>query len=127
MKRNLFRLLIVLSVLVFPWSLCAQTVTSSLPIRVLDPQSAVIPDAKVTIRDVETGLEGTQTTDAEGLTTFVGLPPGTYSITVEKAGFPKKVFENIRVGVSRAEVLDLPMEPGFVSESVTVSGTVVEG
>ncbi|MEN3328652.1 MAG: Carboxypeptidase regulatory-like domain, partial [Acidobacteriota bacterium] len=76
MKPNLLRLVVVLSLLVFPWSLYAQTVTGSLSIRVLDRQNAVIPGATVTIRNDETGFERTQTTDADGLTTFVGLPPG---------------------------------------------------
>jgi len=53
MKPNLLRFVVLLSLLVLPWSLYAQTVTGILPIRAI-----------VTIRNVETGLERTQTTDA---------------------------------------------------------------
>jgi hypothetical protein len=127
MKRNLIRLVVMLSLLVFPWSLYAQTVTGSLPIRVLDRQNAAIPGATVTIRNVETGLERTQTTDADGLTTFVGLPPGKYSIRVERPGFKTFVDENVDVGVSRSEKRDVQMEPGLVAETITVSGTAEVG
>lgn len=120
MKRNLFRLVVMLSVLVFPWSLYAQTVTGSLPVRVLDTQNAVVAGATVTIENVETGLKRTQNTDAEGLTTFIGLPPGRYTIKVESTGFKSLSIDKVEVGVSRSEVFELRMETGLVGETVTI-------
>jgi hypothetical protein len=96
-----------------------QAVTASLPVRVSDTNGAAVAGATVTVRNVETGLERTQTTDDSGLTTFVGLPPGRYEIEVSARGFNKKLAA-ADVNVSRSEELSLLMDVG-TPETVTIS------
>lgn len=52
-----------------------QVVTGSLTVRVLDPNGEPVPDATVTAKNLETGLERTQSTIKDGSATFGDLPP----------------------------------------------------
>ena len=52
-----------------------------------DTTDAAIPDAKITARNLQTGFSRTVSTDANGAYNVPLLPPGTYSLLVEKAGF----------------------------------------
>ena len=115
--------MVLLALLAFfsPTPLCAQVVTSTLPIRVTDPQGAVVPNATITVENLETGLKRTATTNEEGLATFSGLPVGTYKITVEVQGFKTLVKEREEVGVSRSQILELRMEVGAITEPLSVT------
>src|SRR5579863_3618321 len=56
---------------------------------VRDPSSAVIPGAKVTIKNEDTSEQHTVETDALGHYTVTNLLPGNYTATVESQGFKK--------------------------------------
>jgi hypothetical protein len=85
-------------------------VTGSLPVRVLDENGVGVAGATVTLKSVETGLEFSQTTNQDGLTTFVSLTPGKYKIAVVEQRFKTTVIDSFAVGVSRTEVLELRLE-----------------
>src|SRR5664279_2672315 len=61
---------------------------------VTDQSNAVVPDATVTVTDVATKEARTIATNEAGRYVFVNLPPGTYNITVGKAGFQKTSIPN---------------------------------
>src|SRR5258708_3917335 len=85
-----------------------------------DATGAVVPGARVTAIHVGTGVEtSTRTTDS-GNYNIPQLPPGMYSVSVEQSGFKKLVQENIEVKVSGVTALDLRMEVGQLTETVTV-------
>ncbi len=65
----------------------AQVNTVNLSGTVLDPQNLAVKDAKITLRNPAKGIERTAASNAEGRYEFVGLPPGTYTLTVEAPGF----------------------------------------
>jgi hypothetical protein len=91
---------------------------------VTDPQGAAIPGATITLISKETGISRTTTTDARGVYSFTNLAPGHYSMTVESAGFKKKVYDDVQVVAEQMNALNVQLEVGEVTESVTVSASV---
>src|SRR5713226_9928551 len=89
---------------------------------VTDPDGASISAATVSLKNLGTNQTLTATTDANGIYNFNALPPSTYSLTVEKTGFKKKVLENVGVIPEQANALNVQLEIGEVTQSVTVSG-----
>ncbi len=61
---------------------------------VSDSNGALVPEAKVTLKDTETGRTQEATTSTEGFYRILGLAPGKYVLTVEKTGYKKRVSEN---------------------------------
>ncbi len=88
---------------------------------VSDPSQAAIAAARVTLRNANTGIETTRETDATGHYLFDFVQPGTYSVTVEAAGFQRFVQENITV-LTRADVtVNAALTVGTLAETVTVT------
>lgn len=103
-------------------SVLAQTSTSSITGRVVDSKDAILPGATVTVTNEATGLSQTQTTTESGVYAFASLPVGTYTVTVEQAGFKKfqQTHNSLEVGTPLA--VDAVLEVGQLSEVVTVQG-----
>ncbi len=91
----------------------------------LDPSGAVVSDAKVTVTAQDTGLSQESTTDANGVYSVNRLAPGLYTVTVEKAGFKKTVLSDVTVVAEQVNAVNLTMDIGQVTESVTVTGTEI--
>lgn len=113
--------------LLIPAAAFAQT-TSSGTIRgvVKDPTGAVIPDASITLTQNSTGSERRTKTNSEGNFTIPALEPGTYTLTVEGANFKKHVQSNLVVSPSEMKGIEIKMEIGAATESVTVSAAATE-
>src|SRR5204863_9380719 len=79
----------ILVTLVSPFqpSALAQTTTATLTGTVFDVSGAVVADAAVILKNDASGDLRSTVSNGEGYFTFAAVPPGTYSITVEKAGF----------------------------------------
>lgn len=104
--------------------LVAQTDRGAISGVITDPAGAVIVGAAITLTNPATGVRiSTKSTDA-GLYVFPQVPPAVYGIEAEAVGFKKTVLNEIRVGVLQRLVLDLKLELGAVTESVTVAGEV---
>jgi len=104
---------------VFSLAVLAQT-QSRLAGTVTDDSGAVVVGAKVTARNVQTGV-GTEsvTTDA-GNYIFPALLPGAYEVAVEKTGFKKSVQAGIVLETGITRTVDLRLSIGAVSETVEV-------
>src|SRR5467141_672258 len=89
---------------------------------VTDPQGAVVSGATVTLKNLETNQTVIAETNDNGIYNFNSLSPSRYSITVEKAGFKQKVLDNVGVIPEQANALNIQLEVGQVTESVTVNG-----
>jgi carboxypeptidase family protein len=89
---------------------------------VTDPQGEVVSAATVTLINHETNQTLTTTTNDSGIYNFSSLPPSQYSLTVEKTGFKKKVLENVGVIAEQANAVNIQLEVGQVSDTVTVNG-----
>jgi hypothetical protein len=99
----------------------AQSATGSLSGTVTDATGAVIPNAAVTITNNATGATLTATSDAEGRWKFPVLNVGTYTVTVETAGFKKTNLENIAVEASIPRTLDIKLEAGQVTDVINIT------
>src|ERR1700674_3655764 len=89
---------------------------------VTDPQGGVVSGATVTLKNLETNQTVIAETNDNGIYNFNSLPPSRYSITVEKAGFKQKVLDNVGVIAEQANALNIQLDVGQVTDSITVSG-----
>src|SRR5258708_5482699 len=87
-----------------------------------DPDGATVSGATLTLTNLEINQKLTATSDANGIYNFNALPPSKYSLTVEKTGFKKKVLDNVGLIAEQANALNVQLEIGEVTQSVTVSG-----
>lgn len=88
---------------------------------VTDSSGAAIPNATVTVRNIETGAERVVTTEANGFYRVPLLPLGTYRITVEANNFKRLVREGITLTTGQTATVDASLEPGEIQETVTVT------
>lgn len=93
---------------------------------VTDSGGGLVPDAKITLLNSETGKTQETTSSADGFYKLSGLAPAKYKLTVEKAGYKQKVFETVTVNAEAMQGLDIALEPGDVSATVTVTQETAE-
>ncbi|MBS1788776.1 MAG: TonB-dependent receptor [Acidobacteria bacterium] len=89
---------------------------------VKDSNNAVVPGASVKITNPATGVTVSVVSNDAGFFQAPYLLPATYQIVVEVKGFKKYVRENVQLTIGRTLELDINLEVGGASESVTVSG-----
>jgi hypothetical protein len=99
----------------------AQSNAADLQGYVRDQQGAVVAGATVTARNKATSLERTATSNDEGFYKIVNLPPGDYEVTVTASNFSKASVPTVTITVGQRADLDIPLQAGQVSESVTIT------
>src|SRR5438876_4501424 len=113
-----------LVVLLFSFALFAQANFGRILGRVTDPTGAVLPGATISIIDKNRGLARTVTSDEAGQYNAPTLIPGTYTVRVEFQGFKTLDRPNPVVEVGKEILVDLTIEPGQQSETVTVNEAI---
>ncbi len=113
-----------LVLLLFSFALFGQGNFGRILGRVTDPTGAVLPGATINILDTQRGLARTVTTDEAGQYNAPALNPGTYTVRVEFPGFKTLSRENVVVSVGSEIRVDLTIEPGQQSETVTVNEAI---
>ena len=103
----------------------AQTFRGTVLGSVTDPQGAVIAGAKVTVRNVNTGLERTTQTSTDGSYAVPELPVGTYTVTVSQSGFQTSVTSDVPVDVGAEKRVDAILKAGQVTTTVEVSAATL--
>ena len=100
----------------------AQVITGSLSGTVQDPSKAVIPGAKITLRNTLSGETRTLTSNGSGSFTFAGINSGDYSVTVAAPNFSTYTLNGIHLdpGDSRS-LTSLVLQPGKADQQVTVT------
>jgi hypothetical protein len=101
----------------------AQTINGTISGSVTDAQGAALPGATVTVKNAETGLERSATTNEDGLFRFAGLPVGVYSVRVAASGFAPKTNQSVQVSVGTETDLRFELTPGAVEATVDVTAT----
>ncbi|MBI3680542.1 MAG: TonB-dependent receptor [Acidobacteria bacterium] len=111
---------LLIGVAFFASTLCAQVAT--LTGRITDPSGAVIPQARVAVRSLDTGISTNVESTAEGYYTIPALPPGRYEVTISKEGFSTVKQSGIELAVQQTARLDLVLQVGALAETVEVKG-----
>ena len=123
MKKALLGLIIFLGLWSTPTApLFAQAVTGTILGTVTDATGGVMPGATVTLKHEGTGLTRVVVTDNAGEFTAPALPTGKYTLSAELSGFKTVALSNIDVGVDQRVRINVKLEIGTVSESVTITG-----
>ncbi len=104
----------------FGGSLLAQYTTSTLGVTLVDSTGAAVPDATISIRNLDTGLQKTSISGSNGSFIFNALPIGNYAVTVEKAGFSTFTQTGITLTVNQTVNIPVTLKVGGASEQVTV-------
>lgn len=109
-------------------ALAQQSATATIEGIVTDANNAVVPNAKVLIRSIDTGFTREITTDASGIYRLPNLPPGNYQLVVSAAGFAESKFNGIALTVGQKLNLDLTLKVSGVGETIEItdSAPVVE-
>jgi len=120
---NVFRPLFLLTItLTLAYGTLGQSLTAgTISGTVTDPNSAVVPNATVTIENAITGYTQTVNTGSDGVFRFNNVPFNNYVLTVSASGFsPAKQALNVRTSVPIS--VTVPVAVGGATESVTITG-----
>jgi hypothetical protein len=120
MLSFMFRTLVGVALLAY--TAAAQTQTATLRGSVRDSSGAVIPNAKLILTNVAQDRPWTTESNAAGEYTFLQIPPGPYSLTVEAAGFKRYSHSQFTLEVAQIAAVDITLDVGSMTETVEVRG-----
>jgi hypothetical protein len=106
----------------FATPLWAQKDAGTIVGLVRDASGAVVQGAKVTVEDVDRGVQMTLSTSDAGEYVASPLHIGRYKVTVEKTGFKKAVSEVVELDVPGRVAINMALEVGQISEQMVVTG-----
>ncbi len=112
---------IAIGVFVVALTAFAQSDRGTITGTVTDPAGAVIPNAPIQVRNVETGAVYDGASSTTGNYTVAQLPPGSYEVSVAVQGFKKYIRRGIVVQVATVLRIDIGLEVGSNTESITVT------
>ena len=129
MKTSYFqltaRLFTVLIVLVFANTILAQEFRGTISGSITDPNGAVVPGATVTVKNTDTNIAQTSTSNSDGAYTVPLLPPGPYTISAAASGFKTSTVENVTVRVDDRLTIDVQLQVGAAAEVNIIANTDV--
>ena len=99
----------------------AQVAGATLSGTVTDQSGAVIPQAAISIRNIDTGITRTGTASAAGFYSVPNLLPGSYEIKTTAQGFSTEVKTGVTLTVGEQQVLDFTLQVGKTSQTVVVT------
>jgi len=102
----------------------AQTATGRVIGTVFDQQGAVVPGAKVSVINTETGVTRHTTTNQSGYFDVMALPIGMYKVSVEQQGFSKAVTQAQNLEINQSLRFDITLDVGQASQEVIVNAEV---
>ncbi len=120
MKTKLHLLLALAALSTTASSIFAQSVRGTILGTVVDPSGSVVAKAKVTVREVATGLMRAELTGDSGEYSIPQLPAGIYDLTVEQTSFKKAERKAIELRVDDRLRIDIALTLGNVAETVEV-------
>jgi hypothetical protein len=110
-----------IAVSLFAFSTFAQEYRGTISGTVTDAQGAAIPKAKIVATESRTGVKTSAISGDTGAYTIPFLQLGTYSVTAEAPGFKKSTQPGVRLSAGEHPVIDIRLDVGALSESVTIT------
>lgn len=114
-----------LLLLLFCVSWPANAQTASISGTVTDTTAAVVPQVKVTARNLATNASRSTATDGSGTYRIPSLVPGMYDVLVERQGFKTVEYSRVELTVGQVQNLSPTLAPSATPETVTVHGEQV--
>jgi outer membrane receptor protein involved in Fe transport len=102
----------------------AQVSSGSLVGTVLDPSGAAVPKAKVEVKNLETNVVSSTTTDDQGAYRVNNLVAGNYSITASASGFSTSTLQNVTVDANKIATANVTLQVGTTASTVEVTESV---
>ena len=109
------------TLLLFAAACTAQEFRATISGRVTDAQSSVVPSVRISAVQIGTEAKFETVSDHDGLYALPFLPPATYRLSAEAAGFKRYVRDNLVAGANERLGIDIQMEVGVVSETISVT------
>ena len=123
---NIARSIFLLAVATCPFLPAAQAqFRASIQGTVTDATGAVVPGATLTLTDLGTAKAFVTKSDGNGLYNFNALPPDQFSLVVDMSGFKKKILDHLQLIPEQANAVNVQLELGDATTTVTVSGDQV--
>jgi hypothetical protein len=114
----------LISLLIAPIGVRAQSFLASVSGIVSDPTGAVAPGVKVTATDLERNVPFTTTTNPDGVYIINNLIPSNYKVTAEASGFQTYLLSSFPLQAKQEAVLNITLQLGTSAQTVEVSGQV---
>src|ERR1700756_868297 len=121
-RRSIVCLAAVLILAAIP--VAAQLPTGTILGTVKDSSGASIPGAMVTLRNTDTNLTKTATTEPDGSYRFPELPVGHYEIKAEAPGFKTETHTGLNLEVTQQGVINFALQVGATTQTVTISSDI---
>ncbi len=102
----------------------AQMSSGDIKGTVMDSSSAVIPGARVTATNIDTGVSRNASSDLEGVYRFFALPPGNYELRIEATGLATYTRRPVPLTIGQTVIIDAQLQPPSVQQEVIVQEQV---
>src|SRR5438094_785780 len=112
---------LLISVMLSGHLVSAQVTTGTISGVVQDSSGAVIPGVSVTVKNLDTGITRTVTTDEGGRYTVPDLTLGNYEVEAQLPGFQTEVRSGITLTVGRSAVVNFALKVGQIADKVTIT------
>ncbi|PWT86745.1 MAG: hypothetical protein C5B58_00915, partial [Acidobacteria bacterium] len=112
------------AIFMFTLAAFAQSDRGTITGTVADPAGAVVSGVGIEARNVDTGSTYQAASTVTGNYTLAELPTGNYEVSVSAPGFKKYVRQNVVLGVAQTVRVDVGLEVGVTTESVTVNEAI---
>lgn len=99
----------------------SQATTGLIQGTVVDQNGAVIPGARIVVKNTATGFQRTVTSNSSGFFSAPLLPIGNYQVTSDAQSFAQTILEGVVVNVGQTQTLRIELKAGTIATTVNVS------